>query len=164
MKGIYASDCRARDNRPIGVSFSAATTLATDSSRNLRPHSKEEGQTMKYITLLALLILGCGNKPKPQPWVLGPVHLYNGFSVKSLQLPPEGFTYYVTPAQWQAVQGLYHSSPTCDGQHHWKLVPEDDPEKSGDYYPDFGDSTMVWYCESDGLKVGDTFPPSGDVK
>jgi hypothetical protein len=72
----------------------------------------------------------------------------------------------VTQAQWEAAQGLYRSSPACNKNEHWKMIPKKDVPSSGDYYSDLGDQDMAWYCEKDGYRshIRDTFPPSGDAK
>jgi hypothetical protein len=131
--------------------------------------SFERRRTMKTIVSLALLcLMGCASKPKPGSGVvITTIQFIKGCPVDfTVEIDMETGSYdclgsisHVTPEQWQAAQGLYHSSPACDEGEHWKMIPEKDEQKSGEYYADLGDPNMVWYCQQDSQ---DTFPPSGD--
>lgn len=124
------------------------------------------------ILSLALLILGCGNKPKPQ------------LSIFTTAVPftcPVGafFTYTrtgewtclqygaparVTPAQWEAAQGLYNPKPIVLGPE-WGI--ESWPIKTPPYHESVAYYTRkgeIVVCGTVHIKDKPVFADSGDVK
>ena len=118
---------------------------------------------MKLIYSLALLfLLGCQSKPKPvmdaAKWNTITRNVF-----RHHELPPEGVTWHVTQAQWQAAQGLYNSEVFCEGGKSVMLK-----------YPD---GSWRPYSHTDAMKMHSVtvacappypsltiFPPSGDAK
>jgi hypothetical protein len=110
---------------------------------------------MKYLASLALLVvLGCSKcnitPPKPDSAYYDPAYgktLINNIWV-SRNLPPEGVTWHVTQEQWEAAQGLYHSSLACNENQHWEMKAFKGQLPPGEFVKGQEPDTF-WHCAAD---------------
>lgn len=84
----------------------------------------------------------------------------------------EGSISHVTPAQWQAAQGLYGPVWKCtNGEYLYRMTPnnwwvrDDHPERHAlKANEGLRMICLPWDDPRHGSELGDTFPPSGDAK